>query len=371
MLAAEEPEPVKEESTAEASSAPKRRKKTKSEVKETKSEVKECDDSQLSLATLLKGQEQMIAQSIWNNAKDMIESQESQSKSELMSALGGSASEVFTEKLAEEFLKFLKIKANPDEVEHDLEKPGDTVMDSSGGLSTEALRALEEQETVPGDITEVAAAPAEPTAPATKAPEVVPPVAPEALALPSVPAAAPETKAPEVAPLAPVAPEALALPSTAPAAAPETKAPEVAPLALPSTAPAAPSTAPAAAVPNLLRTPPHIRLGSTVAHVSLGQQRQMLTAEDLKGMDEGNDLKKEYLAATCALELPKGNDLRVKLTTLKVEIGQIWDDTKVIDADLIDETTFEKHMAKIADVLTRSKMLRVQARAAKKDKTDK
>ncbi|CAK9025741.1 unnamed protein product [Durusdinium trenchii] len=602
MLAAEEPEPVKEESTAEASSAPKRRKKTKSEVKETKSEVKECDDSQLSLATLLKGQEQMIAQSIWNNAKDMIESQESQSKSELMSALGGSASEVFTEKLAEEFLKFLKIKANPDEVEHDLEKPGDTVMDSSGGLSTEALRALEEQETVPGDITEVAAAPAEPTAPATKAPEVVPPVAPEALALPSVPAAAPETKAPEVAPLAPVAPEALALPSTAPAAAPETKAPEVAPLALPSTAPAAPSTAPAAAVPNLLRTPPHIRLGSTVAHVSLGQQRQMLTAEDLKGMDEANilqkydeglipddvitssncrlymrmrrymedhatevscpnmlamfngtlkerrsllrqwlssgenaercevqlkvsrsvddemdteeqlltidgmkragmsepkiaaiissqapvldrdhphimeearywchiqtkrvcrqrsrlelnatsrvradgaaingllseargqapngqpmqlqqamemlkaqsapngdnaggqpstkakpqpkrktknppmplnpkswkniiadgcnDLKKEYLAATCALELPKGNDLRVKLTTLKVEIGQIWDDTKVIDADLIDETTFEKHMAKIADVLTRSKMLRVQARAVARE----
>lgn len=78
-------------------------------------------------------------------------------------------------------------------------------------------------------------------------------------------------------------------------------------------------------------------------------------------------MKKEYLAATCALELPKGNDLRVKLTTLKVEIGQIWDDTKVIDADLIDETTFEKHMAKIADVLTRSKMLRVQARAVARE----
>ena len=33
-----------------------------------------------------------------------------------MSALGGSASGVFTEKLAEEFLKFLQIKANPDDL---------------------------------------------------------------------------------------------------------------------------------------------------------------------------------------------------------------------------------------------------------------
>ncbi|CAK9055151.1 unnamed protein product [Durusdinium trenchii] len=79
--------------------------------------------------------------------------------------------------------------------------------------------------------------------------------------------------------------------------------------------------------------------------------------------DAISDLKKEYLGCSCAMDLPKGNDLRTQLQACKVQTGALWDELKEVDTDALAERDFEVYLQRATDQITKSKMLRVQVRA--------
>ena len=83
--------------------------------------------------------------------------------------------------------------------------------------------------------------------------------------------------------------------------------------------------------------------------------------------DAISDLKKEYLGCSCAMDLPKGNDLRTQLQACKVQTGALWDELKEVDTDALAERDFEVYLQRATDQITKSKMLRVQVRAVSRE----
>ena len=55
-------------------------------------------------------------------------------------------------------------------------------------------------------------------------------------------------------------------------------------------------------------------------------------------------MRKEYLGTACAMDLPKGHELRKQLNSMKVQLGNLMDETKDLDLDVLTQSQFDRTM---------------------------